>query len=96
MQEWHAASALVIVVQICLLLLEFLLVMYLPAYYVESDAGLYESVRANRLAAEFAGPVTIRTLAVDTCHGEVRNQHTDPLGEFSVCPIIEVDTYRVR
>ena len=95
LQEWHATSPLVIVVKICLLLLEFLLVMHLPANHVEGDAGLDESVRANRLPVVFACSLPISTLAVDTCNRKVGDQDTDSLGEFGVCPIVEVDTYRI-
>jgi hypothetical protein len=83
-------------VKICLLLLEFLLVMHLAADHVKGDTGLDESVRANRLTVVFASPLAISTFAVDTSDREVGNQHADSLREFGVCPIIEVDTYRVR
>ena len=71
LQKWHAASTLVIVVKVCLLLLEFLLVMHLPADHVECDTGLDESVRSNRMAALLTGPIAISTLAVDTSDRKV-------------------------
>jgi hypothetical protein len=83
-------------VKICLLLLEFLLVMYLPANDVERDAGLDEGVCSNRMAVMFTGPIAISALAVDTRDREVGDQYTDSLGELGVRPIIEVDTYGIR
>jgi hypothetical protein len=73
LQEWHTAGTLVIVVKICLLLLEFLLVMHLPANHIKGDAGLDESVRANGLPVVLARPLTISTLAIDTRNREVGN-----------------------
>ena len=71
LQKWHAASALVVVVKVRLLLLKFLLVMHFPANHVKCDTGLDERVRSNRMAALFTGPIAISTLAVDTSDRKV-------------------------
>ena len=81
--------------KICLLLLEFLLVMHLPADHVECDTGLNESVRSDRMAALFTGPIAISTLAVDTRDGKIGDQYTDSFRELRVCPVIEVNTHRI-
>ena len=57
--------------KVCLLLLEFLLVMHFPANHVKCDTGLDERVRSNRMAALFTGPIAISTLAVDTSDRKV-------------------------
>lgn len=95
MQKWHAGGTLVIVVKVCLLLLEFLLVMHLPTDHVKCDTGLDESVRSNRMAALFTGPIAISTFAVNTRDRQVRDQYTDSFGKLRVCPIIEINTHRI-
>ena len=96
LQKWHAASTLVIVVKVCLLLLEFLFVMHFPANHIKCDTGLDESVRANRMAVMLTSPIAISTLAVDTRDRKVGDQDTDSFGKLGVCPIIEIDTYWIR